>query len=192
MVIVKEQQTFELAPHELQDAITTATARYLCKKAKPGSQNRNYGPRTEFELAYDGCAGELLVARELVVPGGYDRKVYWGNDNGIDGYLPRWPTISYDVKTNRYSNDQELCFYFDTLENFKADIMIGVQVFTWTRFRIVGYIKREEFEDNWHAENWGYGPRVACYAEQLYDFERLKGRAPSLAPKVASLPSPKV
>lgn len=140
----------------------------LAGKRARGRPYGQYDKRcTPFETEYYGVEGELVVSRHLGVTMNYD--ILPRGDGGID---MEYHELKVQVKANHW-NGKGLVFYFDSLEKFVADIMIGVHIESFVRCEIMGWITREEFKGCWHPDDFGYGERVCCWPSQMKSIKTL-------------------
>lgn len=174
LIIRQPPPTVTLEAREVADCIITAQAWLACKQHHKVHNQKVNKHQTEFETIYYGCMGQLLVSRALQLPS-WDRSTHPEGDGGID--LDYYGT-TVDVKTNTYAGPpEELFFYVDSMEKFKAHALIGVQVLSFVRARIWGVISREKFAASWGTENFGHGNRCAVPAMQLDSLDVLIQRA---------------
>ena len=150
-----------LDPLDLVELAVTATRRRAVNEALQTRSNNFTPHRTEFELHYVGVMGEFVVARALGVS--VDRSVKIGSDNGID---LMFRDASIQVKASTYTGN-EPSLIFNDLEEFKADLAVGVQILCPVRTSIMGWMSREDFLTKHKIANYGYGNRFVVGQKQL-------------------------
>ncbi len=123
------------------------------KRALGVSTRKRDATKGEYELHLLGAIGELAAARALGVS--LDYATHPIGDNGVDLAIHGW---TIQVKTFTYTA-AKIEFFMDSLDDFKADAAIGVQLLSLCRARIMGVISRQRFTQKHQLRDYGYGAR---------------------------------
>lgn len=121
--------------------------------------------RSQVDIDEAGLQGEWAVASLLGVQ--LDERSLLHGDGGTD-LIYKGKRIQ--VKHNRHQGGD---LYFNTLEDFDADIAVLTIPGGENAVRIVGWISKEDFLARYHLTDYGYGSRVAVGQSHLRRFDAL-------------------
>lgn len=109
---------------------------------------------TEFEAHLLGAAAEYAGAKVLGVSLDESRKM--NGDGGVDCTLGGF---SVDIKATMFDGDGEAELKFNSLEDFKTDVVLFVVSLSLCRHRVAGVISKDRFRTLAKQKDYGYGVR---------------------------------
>lgn len=142
--------------------IALFSERQRCVKRSLSVPSRKYDQsKGEYEVQYIGTMGEYAISKHCDVP--IDTNIHVGGDNGTDLVINGW---GCQVKTTVYGG-KTIDVIVNSMDEFKAQVLIGVQVLSPTRVKILGCIGRRRFRKCAITKDYGYGERLKVSAQEL-------------------------
>lgn len=158
---------YEFDAFDLLEITLFAERQHSFKVATNATTQRFDKNKTEFELHYIGAMAEKCVSTVWSVP--MDRTIHLGGDNGTDVTINNW---TCEIKAHAYTGPG-LEFFITDMSRFKADVLIGVQILSPVRVKLVGCISRAYFDKSRFSKDYDYGDRCAVSAAKLSPVEYL-------------------
>ncbi len=159
------------SPEDMEEAIRVAKLRND-PKMEAGIKSNLFGRHKMNEATshLNGVMAEMAAA--WLVGSEIDKTSKLGGDKGAPDF---WKNgLSYEVKFTGFPNGDFIVPYRDPLK-FVADIGIVVNPGnTPTRVKVMKWITREDFLDNYHVRDYGAGDRAAISQDKMTDIEELK------------------
>lgn len=159
---------------ELQFLVLAAERRNCVKGCV---RNRRCMNRSDFETHLYGVMGEYAVSKLLDCK--MDMSVSFSGDDKISDFVHNGWRIQ--VKT-RSTSRQPIYLYFNTPQDFRADLAISTCVKSPTIIEVLGWITRDEFLERAKPMNFGYGPRIGVTQQDTLS-PKLLGAFVALPPK---------
>lgn len=129
--------------------------------------NRRVADMDDFAMNYLGAMAEVAVGKVLGVAPREDVTVY--GDGGIDMVIA---DIKLQIKNQSIPSLKQRYAYLNTLDEFKADMLILCSVQGVASIGIHGFISKAKFFKHHEALDFGYGKRVGVKADLLAPIDK--------------------
>lgn len=157
----------DLDAFDLSMILMMAERKNCVKEAFGTASKKHNDDRSEFEIHYIGSMGEWAVKKSTGCK--LSRKVTVRGDPGPDTHIGE---VSVQIKARMYTG-KNLEFFVDSMDDFNADVLVGVQIVSPTRAVIVGYINKRDFSQVAVKKDYGYGERFSVPACEFRDIKEL-------------------
>lgn len=117
--------------------------------------------KTDEEIELEGVIGEYVVAKYLGIS--IDKALYRGGDDGKD---LKYNDLLLQVKYNNRAGGTLYCAADKPFKEI-VNILILVVPYDIDVYRIAGWIRRRDFMEKCHKDNWGYNDVLYVYQYQL-------------------------